>query len=150
MSVIAFCIFIIALDIMPTLHKTSILEDSKSRAYQISEYLIFSEGEPKNWNKFNVKALGLSSGDFYILDINKINNLRNLCSTNYERVKEFLGQDYKTDIIMNMTYIDGSILFSCTPKVKTRLRSESSISRAAVVDISGIKYIVKFNVGVII
>jgi hypothetical protein len=149
LGVTAFCIFIIAINIMPTAHRFSISEDMKARSYQVSELLLFSQGNPKNWNETNVSSLGLSSEEFYILNATKIYNLKNFCQNNYVRVRELLGQDYSIDFVINVTYENGSSVFLCNQRSRTRVRPEYTINRLAILNESGSLSIIKFAVGLI-
>jgi hypothetical protein len=148
LGAVAFAIFMIALNVIPTVHIYSETEDMRSRVYQISEILLFSEGNPKNWDETNVNSIGLSSSEYYILDAKKIFNLSNLCRYNYQRVRELLGMEYSMDIMINMSYSDGTSLSLCRQRF-TKVRPEYAISRLAVLNDSGSLSVVKIGVSLI-
>jgi hypothetical protein len=137
----------IAINIIPTMHRYSLTEDMRSRVYQISEVLLFSGGYPEYWDETNVESIGLSQ-NFYVLSATKVQNLKNLCQNNYQKVRELLGQDYSTDIVINMTYQNDSSVFLCKQRL-SRSRPEYVINRLAVLDDDGELSIVKFSVGLI-
>ncbi len=111
-STISFVSFTIISNI-PVFHNQANSEDLRSRAYQISEQLIFSSGEPQNWDATNAKTIGLSTGYAYILSNSKITSLAAMCSSNYTYVKYMLGQDYRNDIIINITSLAGVSKLNC-------------------------------------
>lgn len=148
LGAVAFAIFMIALNVIPTVHIYSNTEDMRSRAYQLSEILLFSEGYPKNWDQNNVNSIGLSSPEYYILDSKKILNLSELCIYNYQRVKELLGLEHSMDVMINITYSDGSSSVLCRHRI-TKVRPEYAISRVAVLNDSGSLSVVKIGVGLI-
>lgn len=149
LGVTAFAVFMIAVNIMPSIHRFSVTEEMRSRTYQMSEVLMSSQGSPVDWNETNVNSLGLSSQEFYILDPTKIDNLKKLCDSNYDRARELLGYDYTTDISINITYNDGTSSSLCGQKSRTRLRPEYTINRVAVINRTGVLSIVRLSVGLI-
>ena len=111
---------------VPYLHHESLVENIKSRIYQISNTLIFDKGlstsGSDNWNRNNVARIGLSTGEPYVMDINKINELDSLCNVEgkYEQVDNMLT-DYSTYIELNMSYMDGTQILDCRPVNKEGL-----------------------------
>lgn len=54
-----------------------------NKAFQIADFLVRTEGYPKNWNSSNVKLIGLAYPD-HVLQTNKINEMSNIT---YEELK---------------------------------------------------------------
>jgi len=146
-STVSFIVIMVVLGNIPSLHHISTSEDIRSRSYQISEKLLLTEGKPSNWNSNTVTSLGLSSGDMYVLDINKINELGILCSNNNTRFKELLGLDYRNEVRINISYTDGSKIIMCGPSFISQ-RPESSIDRVGVIKLPGINRTVRMGVSV--
>ena len=144
LSTITFVSFIVISNI-PYIHHESISEHIKSRAYQVSYLLLFDEGHPTDWNENTVAKLGLSNGNPYELDEDKIADLNDLCGSDKNRTKELLG-NIGLYIDINVTKVsDGS---SLTPNCfvnETGLRF--TVTRFAVMDVS--EDIVKMHVTVI-
>ena len=130
----------------PFLHQESFIENLKSNAYQVSQLLLLDEGLSDsgntNWNKDNVVLLGLSAGEEYILDQNKISELDNLCNEDYEKVRGLLA-DYKTYITLSIIRPDGSQILDCRPEEKKGITSV--VKRHAVVN----GEVVRFDISVI-
>jgi hypothetical protein len=132
-STVSFVVIMAVISNIPLLQQLSVTEDLRSRNYQISEKILFTEGSPSNWDSNTVTSIGLSTGQMYALDLNKINNLSILCTNNYNRVKNLLGLDYENEMILNISYIDGSQILSCRPNFLSK-RIESRIDRIGVID----------------
>lgn len=130
-TTVSFVVIMVVIGNIPGLQQLSISEDLRSRNFQITENLIFSQGYPENWVEGNVTSLGLSSGDYYRMSLGKINNMSSLCQNNYQRVKDLLGLGYQNDVYINISYIDGEDLVMCNPGVTKR--SESEIYRIGMV-----------------
>jgi len=112
----------VILNSLPSYHEIMINEVLKSKPYQISEAILLSEGEPKNWNEHDinqVSSIGLSTSEPYVLDKNKLEKLNETCNNNYEKVKEILGQNL-TDVIIKIEKLDGTLLVDCEKTSKTR------------------------------
>ena len=118
---------------IPGLQQLTISEDMRSRNFQISEKLLFTKGYPEDWFVSTVTSLGLASDEYYIIDINKINNMSELCQDDYERVKDLLGLGYQNDIYINISYIDGDDLLLCSPGGPTK-QTEMEVERVALVN----------------
>jgi hypothetical protein len=90
---------------VPFLHNEAVSDHIKSRAYQLSDILLFDEGSPSNWNENNVAVIGLSAGNPYNLSNAKIISLNELCKNNPNRVKELLKEP-GIYVDINITKID--------------------------------------------
>ncbi len=130
-STVVFVSFIIITNI-PLFHKEAESEDLRARTYEISQFLMFEKGVPDDWGVANVKTIGLSTGERYMLSIEKITNMNTLCTNDYKTVKTLLGQDYRTDVKITITDPYGTKLLECRPASVTRTRPESRITRYAV------------------
>ena len=64
-----------------------IYDDMLYNAYQITDLLVNSQGEPSNWNYSNVQVIGLAHNDHNI-STNKLNALYNL---SYSKSKELFN-----------------------------------------------------------
>jgi len=132
-STVSFVVIMVILGNIPGLQQMTIFEDMRSKNFQISEKLLFTEGYPVNWDENTVTSLGLSSNDYYVMDMNKISNMSNLCQNNYQRVKDLLGLSYQNDIYVNISYIEGGNLLLCGPSGPTKI-TEMEIERVGLVD----------------
>jgi hypothetical protein len=126
LSTITFVTFIIISNI-PVFHGEAASEDLRARSYQISELLFFDQGYPADWIPANALRLGLSAGERYTLSETKIANLDTLCQNDYNRVKSLLGQDYRTNILIEINYSGSSAVCG----LPTAIRPESKITRFA-------------------
>ena len=148
LTTVTFVTFIIMSN-TPLFHRESLNEDLRSRAYEMSELLIFDEGYPSDWGAPGVvvQRLGLSDGDMYVLSLEKINKFDSICQNQpgYQNVKALLGQDFRTDINIEITDSDNNNLVNCTPVVITTVRPKFQITRFAVLQN---KKILKLVVGV--
>lgn len=110
----------------------------RSEAYQLSELLINTPGEPSDWEIKSVeriKRFGLSGGKMNLLSMDKINRLDSIC-TNYEDVASRLGiTEYQISIFIKDN-TNEIILLDCLPS--------QVISRQ---DIVSIRRIVAFDSG---
>lgn len=129
---------IIIINNIPLFYNIAISENTKSKSYQFSQILLFDEGYPKNWNSVDLSQtnrIGLSTGEKYILDINKINRLSQFCSlpNDYETVKSRIGVAVERDIVIEVSYVDGSPVTGsiqvCKPPVTTRVRQQFQTTR---------------------
>lgn len=148
--IISFLVFLVSLSFIilsivnnyPIFRKEAIKTILISKSFQISHLLIFDTGYPRDWDSGNVKVIGLSSGQPYLLSSDKIAEL-NCNETEYEKLKKILGLGSK-DFIINITLLNGTVLATCHPKVISLSRPKYWIERTAVVEDS--KEIVKINV----
>lgn len=125
---------IIIMSNVPLFHREAVSEDLRARAYQISELLLFDRGDPVNWDQVNVNRIGLSTGTRYKLSSLNIVALKELCTANYQRVKNLLGQDYRTDVLIEVTDQDDNLLARCMPASVTTVRPNFQITRFAALD----------------
>jgi hypothetical protein len=142
---ITFVSFMIISNV-PVFHNEAVNDDIRARAYEISQVLMFDEGYPKDWSAANVKTIGLSAGEHYILSEDKIASLNALCSSNYTLAKNMLGQGFRNEIKITITDSNGAELLTCLPRSRVSGRPEFVISRFATLPD---KRIVKIDVGVL-
>lgn len=132
LSIVVFVSFSI-ISHVPTLRSAAYTEDLKARAYHVSQFLVFEEGEPRNWNSINVLRIGLSNGTNYVLNSTKISETQTLCQNNYPKLKELTGQNL-TDVTITITDPDSNVLLSCGPTIFRTSRPEFQITRFAVLE----------------
>lgn len=123
-------------------------EDSRSKAYQISELLINDPGEPSNWddNPGSTERLGLSdeaSNKLNLISLDKIITLNTSCNNNYQDIQKWLGLNQSFSIHFYNITGDGArqILLDCNPPSllkKTEINA-AIIRITSFVDSSGIK-----------
>ena len=144
------------------LRESSFYDSLKSNTIQTSNLLVFDRGFPETWETVPITAirrLGLSSGEKYVLSIQKINKLHEFCrktnpdgtpnifyKTNYEKIKELLS--LKVEVNLTLATQDGTLL-DCTPAIETLSRPKFSIGRIVTV-LDGVeKKIANFNITII-
>ncbi len=97
--------------VFPNIHTTTYIPDHKRiLAYEISEKLVNSPGEPKDWKRIrDVKSLGLALYDGFftypnILDIQKLNQINGY---NCSLLKEKLGinTEFSIEVITKSYHI---------------------------------------------
>ena len=132
---------------LPFFHKEAVNDELKSKAFHISELLLFKKGVPGNWDETNVRGLGLSSGEPYIIEESKILALNDSCSNDYQGVLGLLYQK-NIDVVIDIIDLDGNNLCRCGPMVSSKARPEFSLQRIAVLD-NVDKDIVKMTVRVV-
>jgi hypothetical protein len=96
-------------------------------AYQISELLINDVGEPANWNKFNVKRIGLLDESLNItnvVSILKVSYANDICNSDYNRFKTLL--DLKNDINF-VVYLEGNLIANCSKAVGEKIAKMNRI-----------------------
>ncbi len=106
--------------------EASVADNYMQENENMLQMLMFDRGYPENWNAGDVKRLGLSSGEKFILDKNKIDILEGLCDSSYEKVKDLLG--VMENVIISIKGLDGALYLDCKPAVEaltsTKLLSE--------------------------
>ncbi|MCD6215992.1 MAG: hypothetical protein J7J92_02875 [Candidatus Aenigmarchaeota archaeon] len=135
--VVAFLSFHI-LSFVPIFHSESRANILKSKTFQVSEMLIMSTGSPQNWDESEVtindmKKIGLTVGEDYVLDKNKIDKLQNWCNNYYRTVINLSNLDYRMSLIINMTDIDGNSIMLCAPE-GISYKNKNWIYRFAIID----------------
>ena len=133
LTTISFVTLVIMSNV-PLFHKEAVSEDLRSRAYEVSQLLLFDKGYPSGWNIADVERLGLSKGERYNISLSSVLLLENLCGTDYIKTKALLGQDYRNDLTIEITDSDNNILVSCAPPVITSVRPKFQITRFAMLD----------------
>jgi len=109
--------------------------DADVIAIQVANRLLGSPGYPYDWNASNVELIGLSS-ERGVMDQAKLENLLELMSLDYEKVRELLGLG-PYQLYINMTYIDGSpVIINGNPAEggipPTNATDVSSVRRTAI------------------
>lgn len=118
---------------VPNLHTQTINEKIKTDIFSISEMLINDKGFPENWNSENVKAIGLSTGEPYVIDMTKVKNLNDICEKDYQKFVSILGME-NYQVIINITQEDGSNILFCQPPKISQIRPIFGITRTAVLN----------------
>ena len=113
LSTVTF-VSIMIINNLPILRYESLSNDMRSEAYQIS----------------NILLMNFSSQEPYVLDINKINQMKTDYCSNYETFRNLFSKD----IILEMEQLDGTELLSCKPSVETLLKPEFTLNRFATVN----------------
>jgi hypothetical protein len=142
LTVLSF-VSLTVIGVMPKLHQETFSQDIKSKAYQISEMLLFDTGIPTDWatppkSINNVQRLGLSNGTQYFLSTAKMTELNTYCNNpnNYAGFKDLAGLDYVNDAILNITELGNpnNIKVYCKPKAVSQTRAKATITRFALDD----------------
>lgn len=113
------------------LQNSAITDNMKSESYQISQILMFDRGSPADWEngaKENIKRIGLSSGEDYSLDADKLNRIDELCGSDYNFVNGMLT---KFHVNMTIKGTNGEVLYSCGPSFETAKRPKFVTERKA-------------------
>ena len=150
LSSISFTTLSIARDFF-SIREASFSDTIKLQVTATSQLLLFDRGFPENWETgpvTDVKRLGLSSGNKFILDLNKINALQTFCTSNYAKIKDLLN--VQGDIILNIKAIDGTQFLDCKPSVESLLRPKFPSEAYAVIVQGNRKQIVKFTTTLVV
>ncbi len=139
LTAIAFVSFSLVNNI-PKLHQESLSQDIKSKAFQISELLMFDQGWPTNWNTLlpdqdgQVNRLGLSGGNRYFLDSEKVTKLNTYCTIpgKYDKIKDLLGLDFRNEVSIEIHDTDLIVKMDCKPPVTSQVRPKATITRIAI------------------
>ncbi|MBI2971224.1 MAG: hypothetical protein HYY37_02270 [Candidatus Aenigmarchaeota archaeon] len=135
----------------PSLEERALTDDIKSKSYQLAELLIFDEGEPKNWETKplgEVRRIGLSSGQHYILDIDKITSLQAICNGDYAAFKSILGLSEDVSIYITDSGENSAVL-TCPPFEQSKSRPEFVTHRFATLQEAGGFTVLEINVTLI-
>jgi hypothetical protein len=132
LGVITFVTFNIVSNV-PGLREVTMVETLHVRSYEVSQILLFDAGEPNNWytDPANVKRMGLSTGEKYVLDKRKITAMQGLCNIDYRTIRNALG-DKIFDMRLNITDSSGNQILNCGSPVTRTSRSETRITRFAI------------------
>ena len=118
-------------------------EDSRSKAYQLSELLLNNPGQPSNWNSVSVQRLGLSDQNYNksnLLSLDKITNLNSTCSNDYLKVQKLIAFDQPFSIhFYNITDTGmRNSLLECNPPLLEKTELNATVKRiTSFVDSSG-------------
>lgn len=114
---------------IPLLREQALTDDIRSKAWQLSELLVFDTGEPSSWTIETVRRIGLSNGTRYGIDSTKITRLRTLCDgrDGYLRVKELLTVSVRNDIMITIT--EGGASFRCAPPAISSIAPTAVVTR---------------------
>ncbi|MFH1420437.1 MAG: hypothetical protein ABIG30_00540 [Candidatus Aenigmatarchaeota archaeon] len=110
------------ISMLPLYHDQAITEHLQADAYILSQYLLFDNLSAEN----------------YVLDMNKIAQFNERCSSDYEGVLSDLGYSY-VDININ---VDGTTLLECHPAAVSEISETFYTNRFALVNNNGNKIIV--------
>jgi hypothetical protein len=94
------------------LHRDVGAGDLRSKAHQISQILLFDEGDPKNWDGGDVNRVGLSTGEKHMVSRAKISRLAQLCQSEGFLQDMLLG-NRNVEIEINITDESGGTIASC-------------------------------------
>lgn len=127
---IGFILINIAGNLIP-LHRDAELDAIRSRAYQLSQIIVFDEGDPKNWEVLgNATRVGLSTGDKYVMSSAKISSFNATCNSNYDNLLEMYFGNTKLLFSINITDSSGKNLLDCGKLTSPQV----SLKRFAVLD----------------
>ncbi len=126
---IAFILLTLAGSLIP-LHKEASLNSLRSVGYQLSQVIIFDQGDPKSWDPTNVNRAGLSTGEKYVISSAKITSFNDTCATNYNRLLDMYFGNKKLLFKVNITDSAGRNMLNCGSVSNPQF----SIKRLAVLD----------------
>ena len=129
LTTVSFIVILISTN-LSILNDRAAADNLRSESFQSSLILVFDKGYPSNWNYTNVQRIGLSTGNPYVLDSVKINNLITLCQTNYAKIRQF----FNNDVGISMDYVNGGNIINCSAPVISLSRPKFVTSRTAVLD----------------
>ncbi len=119
LTVIVFIVVSISREI-PSLENRANIDNIRANGYAVSQLLLFDKGEPQDWGALagydKIRRIGLSSGEPYILSMNKINKLENFCrDMGYQNLMAMFNQN---EINITVKYLgdclaDCSLVMSC-------------------------------------
>jgi hypothetical protein len=141
LGIITFVTFSIVSNV-PGLRDTSMTETLHVRTFEVSQLLLFDKGlscDTSNvcstdWYSApptDVNRMGLSTGERYVLDKRKIAAMQAACNTDYKSIRAVFG-DKIFDLRLNITDSSDNQLLSCGPPLIRTSRSETKITRFAV------------------
>ena len=129
MTTVSFIVILISTN-LTILHDRTAADNLRSESFQSSMILLFDQGYPSNWNYTNVERIGLSTGNPYVLDTAKINDLDTLCQTNYAKIRKF----FDNDVYISIDHVNGGNIINCSAPVISLSRPKLITSRAAILD----------------
>ncbi len=119
LTVIVFIVVSISREI-PSLENRANIDNIRANGYAISQLLLFDKGEPQDWGGLagydHIRRIGLSSGEPYVLSLNKINKLEGFCrDRGYQNLMSMFNQN---EINITVKYLEGcpadcSLVKSC-------------------------------------
>ena len=112
LSTLSF-VSIMVINSLPALRYESLGNDMRSRAYQLSNILLFN----------------FSGKESYVLDIDKIASMQSLCN-NYENFRNLFSEE----LILDIAFLNGTKLLSCKPPLETLVKPEFTMRRFATVN----------------
>lgn len=140
LTVIVFIVVSISREI-PSLENMANIDNIRANGYAVSQMLLFDKGEPQNWGALTeydrIKRIGLSSGEPYILSMDKINNLENFCrDRGYQNLMAMFNQN---EINITVKYLgdcpaDCSLVKSCGIGAEKPVAVKFIINRFGVAD----------------
>lgn len=126
---ISFIILTLTGSLIP-LHKDASLNSMRSVGYQLSQVILFDEGDPKNWDPINVNRAGVSGGEKYLVSSAKIANFNATCAANYSKLLDMYFGNKKLLFKVNITDSSGRNMLNCG----NANNPQFSIRRLAVLD----------------
>lgn len=129
---------------VPLFHVTAASEQLKAKSWQHSEMLLLDEGSPVNWHTkpfSEVERIGFAANR-YLIDRNKLDQLRLLCSdpgVGYNSVKSKLGLTAANEMIIEASNLDDSPVVGgtktlCRPAVISGTRPQFHTIRFGVLN----------------
>lgn len=109
---IGFILLNIAGNLVP-LHRDTALDIMRSKTYQLSQVIIFDEGDPKNWDENDVNRAGLSTGEKYVISAAKITSFNSTCANNYDKLRDMFFGNRRFQIRINATDSSGKTVIDC-------------------------------------
>ena len=110
-------------------------ERLKSEAYQVSEMLVNSPGNPADWPGKSVTSIGLSSNlnDSNLLSVQKISAFNSLCGSSYDNMRSIIDTEYQFSVTLTNISGGSSTLINCnsTTPMKT---IRASVTRIVALD----------------
>lgn len=121
-------------------------ENTRSKAYQLSEILVNNPGEPKDWNNFpktQIKRIGLSDHNTNKTNLilkSKIDKLHEFdCYTNFKEVQDKLALNRSFSIFIFNITDNGNrdLLYNCSPLVSPKTGINATVKRITAMNNNG-------------
>ncbi len=121
-------------------------ENTRSKAYQLSEVLLNDPGEPKDWNNFpktQIKRIGLSdytTNKTNLILKSKIDKFHDFdCYTNFKEVQDKLSLNRSFSIFIFNITDNGNrdLLYNCSPLVFPKTGINATVKRITAMNNNG-------------
>lgn len=130
-----FFLIISVANSVPQYHEASLLTSLRSRSFAASEVLLLDEGAPRSWSADNAERIGLATPEKYVLSLQKINEMKAMCNSNYTRVRDLVMTDPRFVITINVTNLEtGETYVNCAPDVETLVLPQSIVKRYGILE----------------